>query len=361
MQVFIDYLLQNWALILVLIAFVIMLRITVFLDKKTIRRMYVLIALVFALSIIVFAEFYLEEIRQHNEVRIVLMAIRYSATPFIIAFILFTLVKKARWYVFLPAIALTILNVISIFTGIVFDLNANGDLLRGALGYLPYIGVGLYSAVLVYVLVKQSNKQTTEIIPIIFLAFAFASGIVFPLIIGKNYSRIFCTTIAVALFVYYVFLILQLTKKDALTGLFNRQAYYSSIHHKEKDITAVISIDMNGLKAINDNQGHIAGDKALTALADAFQKAVKSKQHIYRLGGDEFVIICWKTSKEELKELIKNIKDNVSKTIYTCSIGYCYNDNEDKDYEAMVHISDEMMYADKDRYYQETGIDRRSK
>ena len=52
-----EYLLQNWALILILMAFVIMLIITVFLDKKTIRRMYIIIAAVFILSIIVFLEF----------------------------------------------------------------------------------------------------------------------------------------------------------------------------------------------------------------------------------------------------------------------------------------------------------------
>ena len=41
------------------------------------------------------------------------------------------------------------------------------------------------------------------------------------------------------------------------------------------------------------------------------------------------------------------------------SYSYCFNDNEDKDYATMVRISDEMMYADKARYYQKTGKDRR--
>ena len=58
MDVLKEYILQNWALILVLMAFVIMLIITVFLDTKTIKRMYILIASVFVLSIIVFFEFH---------------------------------------------------------------------------------------------------------------------------------------------------------------------------------------------------------------------------------------------------------------------------------------------------------------
>ena len=65
-----EYLLQNWALILVLLAFVVMLVITVFLNKATINKMYVLIALVFTLSIIVFFEFRLGELNKlRSEVR----------------------------------------------------------------------------------------------------------------------------------------------------------------------------------------------------------------------------------------------------------------------------------------------------
>ena len=362
MEVFTSYLLQNWGVILILLAFVVVLKITVFLDKTTVRRMYILIALVFLFSIIVFTEFYLAEVNKFTEVRKVFIAIRYSATPFIIAFILYTLVKRVRWYlVFLPAALFAVLNVVSIFTGIVFSINEAGDMVRApVVGYFPYVAVGLYSFILVFFLIKQSHKLATEIIPIVFLAFAFGSGLVLPFIVGKDYSKIFCLTIAIALFVYYVFLILQLTKLDALTGLLNRQAYYAFIGSHQKDITAVISIDMNGLKRINDNNGHIAGDEALTTLARCFTKAATSKQHVYRIGGDEFVILCRNINEEELKLLIERIKKNVSKTKYSCSIGYCYSSEENKDLEEMVKQSDLMMFEDKAKYYKETGLDRRN-
>ena len=195
MNVFVEYLLQNWALILVLLAFAIMLRITVFLDKHTVIRMYVLIVVVFLLSICVYTEFHLGEIGQLKELRVTMVAVRYSATPILLSLILFTLVKRARWYVLVPALLLAVVNFISIFTGIVFSFDDAGELVRGPLGYLPYVGVGVYSFFLVFILIKQSNKQISEIIPIAFLAFAFASGLIFPFIIGKDYSKIFCTTI----------------------------------------------------------------------------------------------------------------------------------------------------------------------
>jgi len=360
MNPFLEYLVQNWALILILVAFAIVLKITVFLDKKTIIRMYGLIIGVFLLSICVYIEFYLAETNQFKEVRLVLIAIRYSATPFIIGVLLLALVRRARRYILLPAAGLTVVNIISIFTPIAFGIDdATGAMTRGPLGYLSYVGVGVYSVALVVVLIRQSNKQASEIIPIIFLAFAFASGLVLPFVIGKDFSKIFCTTIAIGLFVYYVFMVLQLTKKDALTGLLNRQAYYIYTRRKTKDITAIITIDMNGLKALNDNQGHLAGDEGLVTLALCFRKAATSGQRVYRIGGDEFVIVCRKTSEAAMHELLDAIKENVAETEYSCSIGYCYSPNNEKTFEQMVKESDEMMYAEKAKHYAQTGIDRR--
>ena len=352
MDIFKEYLIQNWALILVLMAFVILLKITVFLSKITIRRIYILIGVVFLLSISVFFEFYLADINELPNVRIVLVAIRYSSLPIIVSLILYALAKKSHWYIIIPALVLAIINIISIFTGIVFSIDSDGTLKRGFLGYLPYIGVGGYCFFLIYVLLKQSNKQVSEIIPIIFLAFSFATGILFPFIIGKDYSKIFCTTVGIALFVYYVFLILQLTKKDALTGLLNRQAYYVSIGRNIKEITAIISIDMNGLKTINDTLGHLAGDQAIVTVASCFSSVVKFKQSVYRIGGDEFIIVCRKTSEEELKKLVSDLKESVSKTQYTVSIGYSYSVVQNKVIEEMVKVSDLMMYRDKARHYE---------
>lgn len=247
-----EYLLQNFATILIIIAFVILLKTTIFLDKKMKIKMFFLIVMIFILSIIVFIEYYYNLENSHKDLRTVLIAIRYSATPFIIAMVLYTLVKKMKYYVFIPALLIAILNIISIFNGMVYSLNDDNELVRGPLGYLPFIAVGIYSVFLVYILIKQSNKQATEIIPIVFLCIAFLSGLIFPFIFGKDYSQIFCVTIIIALFVYYVFSILQLTNKDSLTGLLNRQAYYASTSSNLRDITGIISIDMNGLKVIND-------------------------------------------------------------------------------------------------------------
>lgn len=313
--------------------------------------MYSLIGGLFLLSIAVFFEFYLEDQGKATDSRLILMFIRYSATPFIIAFIIYTMAVNTRWFVFIPAIALTIVNFISLYNGIVFSLDENGQLKRGVLGYLPYILVGVYSVLLVYILIKRSNKRSTEIFPILFLCFAFVSGLMLPFVLGKDFSKLFCITIVIAVFVHYVFSILLLTEKDSLTGLLNRQAFYASIENDARSINALVSIDMNGLKVINDTEGHAAGDKALETIALCFLQSAASKQSVYRIGGDEFVIICRWASEDDVKALIDRIRKNVSKTKYKCAIGYSYAPNGAAAIDEMLKESDEKMYADKSAFY----------
>lgn len=354
-----EYLLQNWALVLTLSAFAIALQITVFIDKKTIRRMLVLIAGVFLLSIVVFVEFEIATSVEYRVLRIVLMAIRYSATPFIVSLITYTLVKKQTWYIFIPAIILAVIDFISIFTGIVFKIDETNTFTRGALGYLPFIVAGLYCVFLIYLLVKRSNKKWMEIVPIVFLSVALFSQLIFPFVFGTDFAKIFCSTLGTAMFIYYVFEILQQTKKDSLTGLLNRHAYHADICMNPEEITALISIDMNGLKTLNDTLGHAAGDEALVTLALCFCRSLKSRQFGYRIGGDEFVILCRKTSQFEMMKLVKRIEHAVGETKYRCAIGYSYSENGEKPVEEMLKESDMMMYAVKERYYEETGKDRR--
>lgn len=353
-----EYVVQNWALILVLLGFTASLISTVFLEKKIVIRMYALVAETFILSILVFIEFYLADFSEYRLIRTVLIAVRYSATPFLIAQIIFTIIKRQKWFVFIPAIVLTIIDFISIPTGVVFRIDETDTMVRGPLGLLPYIMVGFYCIFLLVLMIIHSSKQSTERVPIIFFCFAFFSGIILPFLIGKEYAQLFCTTIAISMFVYYVFSILQVTKKDPLTGLLNRQAYYADISNDPEEISALISIDMNGLKTINDTEGHKAGDVAISTIAGCFLRAAKRKQLVYRVGGDEFVVVCRKVSEEEVIALTKRIHQQVDATKYSCSVGYSYSHDGKKPIDELLSESDANMYAEKQQYYKKTGKSR---
>ena len=346
-----EYFFQNWILLLILGAFIVVLLITSFSNRKTTIRYLILLVSIFLLSLVVFAEFYVQPVTENNILRLVLMSIRYSATPFVLALLIMVLVKKQSYFLMIPAAILLVLNIVSIFTGIVFGLNEAGELVRGPIGFFPYVMCGLYMAFLIALLVIRSNKRWIEILPIIFLTIALTSGLVFPFIFGSKFSQMFCTIMATSLFIYYVFTILELTKKDALTGVLNREAYYVETRRDYKDITAIISLDMNGLKRINDTMGHAAGDEALVTLALCFMKAVKVRQSVYRMGGDEFVIVCRKTSEEEVKDLVRKIEENIAKTKYSCSIGYSYHNEGTIKLADLLRESDENMYSCKADFY----------
>ena len=354
-----EYIIRNWALILIAVAFAISLGTTGFRDKNTEKRMYFVIAGVFLLSIVVFTEFWLADLGGFLAQRTLLMAVRYSATPLIVAMILYTLQKRMKWFIFIPALILTAVDFISVPTGIIFRLDSDGNLLRGPLGYLPYIVAGLYGVSLIWILYTNSNRLYTEIVPIAFLALAFASGLIMPFMYGRNYSQIFCTTIMIALFVYYVFSIHQLTKKDPLTGVLNLQAFYEDSAVNPEEITALISMDMNGLKRINDSQGHAAGDEALVTLAECFRNALGGRQAVYRIGGDEFVVICRRMPQDEVEALAARIREKVAETAYSSSVGYSCRGNGKESVDEMLKESDADMYADKARYYSDARRDRR--
>lgn len=355
-----EYLLQNWPLILILLAFTISLITTVFMERKAIKRMHILNGIIFLLSIVVFMEFQIANNPDYRIARAILTAVRYSATPFILAQLIFTLVKKQRWFIFIPAAVLLILDLVSAFTGIIFTIDEANNLVRTpVIGYLPYAVAGVYSVALIYLLIKRSNKRLIEIIPIAFMALALGSGIVLPFVLGPDFSNIFVIIIEIGLFAYYEFTILQLTKKDSLTGLLNRQAYYADINNNPEDVTALVSIDMNGLKHINDNYGHAAGDEGLSTLALCFTRALKRRQTGYRVGGDEFVIVCRKNAEEDVQALVERIKKYVAPSGYSCSIAYSYRKDENISIDDLLKESDTLMYQEKDRYYKETGKERR--
>jgi diguanylate cyclase (GGDEF)-like protein len=89
---------------------------------------------------------------------------------------------------------------------------------------------------------------------------------------------------------------------DALTGCANRRAFERDLDRElarcaraELDL-CLVAADLDGLKRINDTEGHAAGDRALLQLVESFRRALRSLDGVYRLGGDEFVVVLPDTS-----------------------------------------------------------------
>lgn len=138
---------------------------------------------------------------------------------------------------------------------------------------------------------------------------------------------------------------------DVLTGVMNRNAMNNRIDHfKEPERFGIIVADLNGLKQINDNEGHVAGDKLLKGaaalLSDVFYDA-----EIYRAGGDEFMIIAEDVSEEELNTRVEKLrKDSEVPENISFALGLYYDSGEG-DIRKAMRTADERMYRDKERYY----------
>lgn len=84
---------------------------------------------------------------------------------------------------------------------------------------------------------------------------------------------------------------------DPLTGLGNRRALEETVPGVLRDAeragqpVTVLSLDIDGLKRVNDTEGHARGDELLKIFAQALRSAVRADDHVFRLGGDEFVVV----------------------------------------------------------------------
>lgn len=147
---------------------------------------------------------------------------------------------------------------------------------------------------------------------------------------------------------------------DKLTHCFNRRAYENDMHNysdNHDEDFVFISIDVNGLKKVNDTMGHAAGDELLSGAARCMRRCFGDVGKVYRTGGDEFAIILFADDEKltELKETFEKAVESWSgKTVKSLSVscGYvCAKEFPDKTAAEIAKIADERMYKTKAEYY----------
>ena len=152
-------------------------------------------------------------------------------------------------------------------------------------------------------------------------------------------------------------------KMDMLTGVMNRNAMneriatLSAAAEELPGRMGIVFADLNGLKRVNDHQGHLAGDLLLKNAAVILQSTFNGAE-IYRAGGDEFLILLSPTDEADVLRKIEEVRkksgmfENVS-----FSVGYSLFDNGARIRTALSE-ADAAMYADKEEYYRRGGYRR---
>ena len=148
-----------------------------------------------------------------------------------------------------------------------------------------------------------------------------------------------------------------LSSVDMLTGVLNRNEMNERIDRivsGEDHIRnlGIVFADINGLKRVNDDQGHFSGDQLLKRAAEILREVFR-RCDIYRAGGDEFMIIVPDTSEKELADLCTELKGNGLGFGESCfAAGTCYV-SDSQDIRKAMHTADERMYADKASFYED--------
>ncbi|MBR0093628.1 MAG: GGDEF domain-containing protein [Lachnospiraceae bacterium] len=147
--------------------------------------------------------------------------------------------------------------------------------------------------------------------------------------------------------------------EDALTGLNNRTSWDEKI--SEVDASdhgwCIISMDLDGLKGINDTKGHAAGDKLISGFARVLEEAFGRKYFLSRIGGDEFCVIMEDVDEEEVKRCLERLEarlkawDKREKNVtHHCSYGYAFFVPGEKDAHATYLEADMTMYEMKSKH-----------
>lgn len=114
---------------------------------------------------------------------------------------------------------------------------------------------------------------------------------------------------------------------DSLTGLCNRRMFQKSIAAKGDDIFALMLMDLDHFKTINDRFGHDIGDRVLRGIADQLRRHCAERGEIFRLGGEEFAVLMATPSKSGIERFAESFRKRVAslndddKTRVTISIG----------------------------------------
>ena len=352
------YLLENWDLLVLLIGMAIALSLDIHLERDMIRRIAITNGLLFVYSITNYIETYLGNQTEYTIARPILTASNYTLVTFILLCVILVMYPMQKGYLFIPAILNAVLCFISVPTKLVFFISPDNHFGRGRLGYLVYFVNSLYMLYLIYCVFRNSRSEKEERKLLVFMLSASVMCLVLPLFINSDSPHWFIMTIAVDVMLYYVFLLQQFTRRDTLTRLLNRQSYYADADKYFDEISAVITMDMDGLKEINDNEGHIAGDEALKALAECFWNTAHKEHRIYRIGGDEFVIMCLESDESKVRSLVERIRKELEKLPYSCSIGFAMK-GEDSTIDSLYNEADEMLYEEKRKFYILSGKLRR--
>lgn len=146
---------------------------------------------------------------------------------------------------------------------------------------------------------------------------------------------------------------------DQLTQIGNRYAMSEYIDNLQNDQSlGIVYCDVTGLKQINDQKGHAAGDKLITDACDCLKESF-GEYGLFRIGGDEMLAICAKIEESALFQGVEQLQKNLQSKSVHMAIGSIWEKDSFNGVDRLIIEAEKRMYSDKAAYYKKNGIDRR--
>ncbi len=155
----------------------------------------------------------------------------------------------------------------------------------------------------------------------------------------------------------------SLAQTDPLTGLLNHRVFneiWQKVHAestRRRISYALLMIDIDQLKQVNDSFGHEAGNDALTLVAQCLQRSIRNTDHAARFGGDEFAVLLPNAETQVTEAIVNRIRNNVYKTTLdlrsrmircSVSVGVANYPKDAADVHALLSTADRNLYRDKE-------------
>ena len=263
-----------------------------------------------------------------------------------------------------------VLTLLSIRGGYLFRIGADNHYSRGSLLVLSFILSSMLMAVAfisvtLYLLAKRKAHagSTMQINPHgvhSLLVFTLPPLVGVVVQIWVNQVTIVWISTVISLLITFIHLQNVEITTDVLTGIFNRrqtESYLQSLMQpsgKERPF-ALIVMDLNHFKQVNDRYGHLMGDNALRAMAEVLHDVCRKDEFYSRYGGDEFVVITHTVDEPYIYDLIKRLNEslavyctlNALPVSLTLCAGHAVCDADIESPDALFALADAQLYAQK--------------
>ena len=308
----------------------------------------------------------------------------YILTPMIGYAMVKQLELRNRLYIGLKMLitANTVFQLIACFNGWMIQIDEHNHFTHGPLyGVYIFVCLSVAAIVLVEFVVGTRDFQTRKRKSLCVIALMIAAGVGLQELFAVHTSYAALAIGAALLFIRYSDFYQtiayetidkqeELLSKDALTGALSRYAYSKALegYDASKDVPdgfAVFSIDIDGLKSVNDTLGHLAGDELICGAVSCIKNTFGESASCFRIGGDEFVVFGIMDREEAEAALAKLVKEteNWSGALLDklhLAAGYALaSDHVGISVENLVRESDRAMYANKRAHYQSSDEERK--